>query len=298
MYAKPDYNIVNELEGSTEPSLFYMNNITKMKRITITGILLISMFVNFTAAAWGPTGHDVVAAIAEQHLSKKAKKEISKLLDGKSIVYYSSWMDNIQNSPYWENGYDKTKTWHYANVDKGHTYETMEKNKDGDVVNGLEMLTKEMKENYAQLTDSMKVDYLKMIVHMVGDLHCPMHAGRLSDRGGNGMKVKWFGQNTNLHSVWDSKIVASARNWSYSEWVENLDRTSKEYKKNVTVGSYRDWFAETVENAASIYEYVEDLGQENPNLSYQFVYDFSPMLEESMLNGGYRLAYILNYIFE
>lgn len=298
MYAKPEYNIVNELEGSTEPSLFYMNNITKMKRITITTILLISMFVNFTAAAWGPTGHDVVAAIAEQHLSKKAKKEISKLLDGKSIVYYSSWMDNIQNSPYWENGYDKTKTWHYANVDKGHTYETMEKNKDGDVVNGLEMLTKEMKENYAQLTDSMKVDYLKMIVHMVGDLHCPMHAGRLSDRGGNGMKVKWFGQNTNLHSVWDSKIVASARNWSYSEWVENLDRTSKEYKKNVTVGSYRDWFAETVENAASIYEYVEDLGQENPNLSYQFVYDFSPMLEESMLNGGYRLAYILNYIFE
>ena len=269
-----------------------------MKRITITSILLISMFVNFTASAWGPTGHDVVAAIAEQHLSKKAKKEISKLLDGKSIVYYSSWMDNIQNSPYWENGYDKTKTWHYANVDKGHTYETMEKNKDGDVVNGLEMLTKEMKENYAQLTDSMKVDYLRMIVHMVGDLHCPMHAGRLSDRGGNGMKVKWFGQNTNLHSVWDSKIVASARNWSYSEWVENLDRTSKEYKKNVTVGSYRDWFAETVENAASIYEYVEDLGQENPNLSYQFVYDFSPMLEESMLNGGYRLAHILNYIFE
>ena len=129
-----------------------------MKRITITGILLISMFVNFTAAAWGPTGHDVVAAIAEQHLSKKAKKEISKLLDGKSIVYYSSWMDNIQNSPYWENGCDKTKTWHYANVDKGLTYETMGKNKDGDVVNGLEMLTKEMKENYAQLTDSMKVD--------------------------------------------------------------------------------------------------------------------------------------------
>ena len=269
-----------------------------MKRLIISIACILMLLDPTNAFAWGAKGHDIVAAIAEQHLTPKAKRKINKLLDGRSIVYYSSWMDNIQNSPYWENGYNKTKTWHYANVDKGLTYQTMQKNENGDVVNGLEFLTRQMTENYDNLTDSMRVDYLKMIVHMVGDLHCPMHAGRLSDRGGNGMKVKWFGQNTNLHSVWDSKIVASARNWSYSEWVENLDRTSKEYKKNVTVGSYRDWFAETVENAASIYEYVEDLGQENPNLSYQFVYDFSPMLEESMLNGGYRLAYILNYIFE
>jgi hypothetical protein len=256
------------------------------------------MFVNFTAAAWGPTGHDVVAAIAEQHLSKKAKKEISKLLDGKSIVYYSSWMDNIQNSPYWENGYDKTKTWHYANVDKGHTYQTMEKNAAGDVVVALEQLTKELTENYDALSDSVRADYVKMIVHMVGDLHCPMHAGRLSDRGGNSVKVKWFGQNTNLHSVWDSKIVDSARQWSYSEWVEHLDRTDKEFKKSVMQGTFEEWFMTTVEGAAAIYEYVEKIGQDNPYLSYQFVYDFSPLLEKSLLTGGYRLAYVLNSIFD
>ena len=90
---------------------------------------------------WGAKGHDIVAAIAEQNLTKKAKKEINKLLGGKSIVYYSSWMDNIQNSPYWKDGYYKTKTWHYANVDKGHTYETMSKNENGDVVTALEMLS-------------------------------------------------------------------------------------------------------------------------------------------------------------
>ena len=138
---------------------------------------------------WGAKGHDIVAAIAEQNLTKKAKKEINKLLGGKSIVYYSSWMDNIQNSPYWKDGYYKTKTWHYDNVDKGHTYETMSKNENGDVVTALEMLSKELTVNYDNLTDSMKVDYLKMIVHLVGDLHCPMHAGRLSYRGGNKCKV-------------------------------------------------------------------------------------------------------------
>ena len=268
-----------------------------MKRLA-TAIISLILLTDFTAAyAWGPEGHDIVAAIAEKHLTRKAKKEITKLLDGKSIVYYSSWMDNIQNSPYWEDGYNKTKTWHYANVDKGLTYETMQKNPDGDVVTGLDMLTRELTENYDNLTDSMRVDYLKMIVHMVGDLHCPMHAGRLSDRGGNGMKVRWFGQNTNLHSVWDSKIVNSARRWSCTEWVRQIDRTDRKFRKSIMRGTYEEWFRETVEGAAGIYEYVENIGVQNPNLSYQFVYDFSPLLEDRLLTGGYRLAYVLNTIF-
>ena len=267
-------------------------------RKTVITLLSIFMLMNATAAfAWGPMGHDVVAAIAEQHLTPKAKKNISKILDGKSIVYYSSWMDSIQNSPYWENGYNKTKTWHYANVDKGLTYQTMPKNPDGDVVTGLEFLTKELMENFDNLTDSTKADYVKMIVHMVGDLHCPMHAGRLSDRGGNGMKVRWFGQNTNLHSLWDSKMIDSARKWNYSEWVEQLDRTDKKFKKSVMRGTYEEWFVDTVNGAASIYEYVENMGVENPNLSYQYVYDFSPLLDDRLLVGGYRLAYVLNMIF-
>ena len=200
-----------------------------MKRTAVLILCAIMLLDTVSAYAWGSKGHDVVAAIAEQNLTRKARKNISKLLDGKSIVYYSSWMDNIQNSPYWENGYNKTKTWHYANVDKGETYETMKKEPAGDVVNGLEMLTDQLMNNYDNLTDSMRVDYLKMIVHMVGDLHCPMHAGRLSDRGGNGTKVMWFRNETSLHSVWDSKMIDSARTWSYSEWCEHLDRKDRKY---------------------------------------------------------------------
>lgn len=269
-----------------------------MKRY-LTAFLCISLFISsISAYAWGPTGHDVTASIAEQHLTRKARRALNKLLEGKSIIYYSSWMDNIQNSPNWKGGYDKTKTWHYANVDQGHTYQTMPKLEEGDVVAALTQLTYELKHNYDNLSDSIKVDYIKMIVHMVGDLHCPMHAGRKTDRGGNGKKVKWFGQPTNLHSIWDSKIVDSSRRWSYSEWTENLDRTSRRYRKSIMKGSYEEWFAETVEGAASIYNYVENLKDETPNLSYQFVYDFSPLLEDRLLTGGYRLACVLNYIFD
>lgn len=297
------YNFSSTEKGVQNSKQFYnfaryvIEILTQMKRF-FTAFLCISLLLSsISSYAWGPKGHDVVAAIAEQHLTKKARKALNELLDGKSIVYYSSWMDNIQNSPYWENGYNKTKTWHYANVDKGLTYQTMKKNENGDVVTGLEFLTKELTENYDNLTDSMRVDYVKMIVHMVGDLHCPMHAGRLSDLGGNRMKVKWFGQNTNLHSVWDSKMIDSARKWSYTEWVEHLDRTSPKYRKGIMRGTYEEWFTETVDGAASIYDYVESLDSENPNLSYQFVYDFSPLLEDRLLVGGLRLAYVLNTIF-
>lgn len=259
--------------------------------------LMASMLISTAAFAWGPKGHDIVAAIAEQNLTSKAKKNLNELLDGKSIVYYSSWMDNIQNSPYWKNGYNKTKTWHYANVDKGYTYQTMPKNEDGDVVTALNKLTYELTENEANLTDSMKVDYVKMIIHLVGDLHCPMHAGRFSDRGGNAVKVKFFGQKTNIHSVWDSKFVESARKWSYTEWAKQLDRKDKKFKKAVVQGTYEEWFNKSVENAVEIYDYIERDEARAEKLSYQFVYDFSPMLEESLLLGGYRLAYVLNMIF-
>ena len=277
--------------------LCYKLHTENMKRITFLFACIITIYSSMPAFAWGPKGHDIVAAIAEQNLTKKTKKALDKILDGKSIVYYSSWMDNIQNSPNWKNGYDKTKTWHYANVDKGLTYETMEKNKKGDVLTGLEFLVNELTVNFDNLSDSLKQDYVKMVVHMVGDMHCPMHAGRLTDRGGNGKNVKWFGQKTNLHSVWDSKMIDSARKWSYTEWVNHLDRKDKKYKKAIVQGTYQDWFAETVVRAEELYEYAERQGDEVPNFSYQYVYDFSPLLENRLQTGGYRLAHVLNTIF-
>ena len=106
--------------------------------------------------------------------------------------------------------------------------------------------------------------------------------------------MKWFRSETSLHSVWDSKMIDSARQWSYSEWCNHLNRADRKYKKEIVKGSYEDWFMKTVEEAAKVYEYAE----KDPNFSYQFVYDFSPLLEEQLKNGGYRLAYVLNMIFK
>ena len=269
-----------------------------MKKFLFSALSLVLMLNSATLFGWGPKGHDVVAAIAEKHLSEETKAILNEILDGHSIVYYSSWMDSIQNSPEWESKYSHTKTWHYANVDKGETYQTMKKNEKGDVVTALTTITENLKTFYPDNLYAIEADDVKMIIHMVGDMHCPMHAGRLSGLGGNRMKVRWFGRNTNLHSTWDSKMIDSARTWSYSEWCEHLDILDPEHVQMYWSGSFEDWFVETVGIAAQVYEYVENLGEENPNLSYQFVYDFSPMLEDRLVVGGIRLAYVLNSIFD
>ena len=87
-----------------------------MKRLFL---VLIAALYALNSFGWGQKGHDVVAYIAECNLTNKAYKNVVKILDGHSLVYYANWMDNASNTP----DYRYTKTWHYANVDEGFTYD-------------------------------------------------------------------------------------------------------------------------------------------------------------------------------
>lgn len=266
---------------------------TLMKRLAV-----ILLFVSFTFAsidlfAWGLKGHDVIACIAEHHLTEKAKENIDKILGGKSMIYYSSWIDNVQNSPYWINGYDRTNTWHYFNVDDGFTPQTMPRNPKGDVVSALNMIIDSLGNYQNELSDSVKIDYLRMLIHFVGDMHCPMHVGHLSDKGGHGVRIKWFGQNTNLHTLWDTKLVESVHAWSYTEWQQNLDRCTQEEFDEMSAGTPEDWLIETWHITVGIYEYTKP----EENYSFKYMYDYAPVVERQFLVAGYRLAALLNKIF-
>lgn len=255
-------------------------------------ILLALLTVNFqTVFGWGQKGHDIVAFIAEKHLTKCAKKNISELLDGKSVVYHSSWMDNLRNNPDWESAYKITRTWHYANVDEGYTYETMTKEPEGDVLTAMELVVSGLKSE--EITDSTRVDYLKMLIHMIGDMHCPMHAGRLGDRGGNERQLQWFGEQTNLHTVWDTKFLESARKWSHTEWQRQLDTYGKKQIREIQAGTVYDWFEETASAAKELYA----ASPEGARLGYEYLYTCNDLLERQLLYAGYRLASLLNELF-
>ncbi len=256
-----------------------------MKRLSL---LLLGIATVQMAFGWGQKGHDVTAYIAECNLAPEAAQAIDRVLDGHSPVYYANWLDNASHTP----EYAYTKTWHYANIDAGYTFETMPREPKGDVVKAVTELVEQLKNG--GLSREKEAEALKMLIHLVGDLHCPMHAGHKSDLGGNTIPVTAFGKATNLHSVWDTTLPESAHNWSYTEWQSQIDRVSEDEVMLIESGSPEEWFLETADLCASIYAETP----EGSKISYDYVAKFAPVVEQQFLKGGYRLAKLLNEIYK
>lgn len=242
-----------------------------------------------SAFGWGQKGHDVTAFIAENHLTPAAKAACDSIFGGKSIVYWSNWADNACHTP----KYEYTKTWHYRNVDAGQDYDTFPRNEKGDVTTAIRSQYGVLANSNSSLEDKQLA--LKLLVHFVGDIHQPMHMGHLSDLGGNRVKVKYFGRDKNLHSVWDTDVVESAHNWTFTEWQNQIDRASKE-EEAIIISSADpdDWGKETFNYATAIYNGTP----EGTNISYDYIAEWAPVVELQLLKGGLRLAHLLNSLFD
>ena len=252
-------------------------------------IITLALLTHLTSFGWGQKGHDVVAYIAECNLSPEVYQRVVKRLGGHSLVYYANWLDNASYS----DQYRYTKSWHYANVDEGYTYDTMPKNEKGDVVTAIEGLVAELKSG--KLSAEQENVRLRMLIHLVGDIHCPMHAGRLSDRGGNNVIVKFFDKETKLHSLWDTALVEAAHKWSYTEWEQQLNRyCTAEQKSEIAKGRAKDWLNESHKVATEIYK----ASPEKSRLSYDYIAYYAPVIEKQLLSGGLRLAQILNELYD
>lgn len=256
-----------------------------MKRILLNIIMLTSVL---SAMSWSQKGHDVVANIAQRHLTPATAAAVDSLLDGKSMVYWANWLDNASHTP----DYAYTKTWHYKNVDEGVRYEEAQANPSGDAVTAVKQQIELLSNPSTPGADPTLA--LKILIHVTGDMHQPMHMGHATDLGGNRVKVKYFGRDTNLHSVWDGSLVESAHKWSYTEWSDQIDRVSKEQEAAIVDGSIDDWAKQTLALATQVYRSTP----EGTNLSYDQVADATPVIEQQLLNGGLRLAHLLNLIFD
>ena len=242
-----------------------------------------------SALAWGQKGHDVTAYIAENHLTPVAYANITELLDGKSMVYWANWLDNASHTP----EYAYSKTWHYKNIDDGVKYEEAPLHPDGDIIRAI----------YAQvdiLQDPSKSKEerqlaLKILEHVMGDLHQPMHMGHASDLGGNRWTVNYFGRDSNLHSVWDSSVPESAHKWTYTEWNDQINRATPEETAAILLnGTPEKWGRETFEICKEVYAKTP----QGTKISYDYVSDWTPTVENQFLKGGLRLADVLNSLFD
>jgi hypothetical protein len=157
------------------------------------------------AHAWGAEGHRIVARLAKTQLSPAAMEEVTKLLalePGATLESVSTWADEFR-SP-------STAPWHYVNFPRGGDckYDAPSLCADGQCVVGAIERQLAVLASTASGEDRLKA--LKYVVHFVGDVHQPLHAGYADDNGGNGYQLQAFGRGTNLHSLWDSDLIA---NW-------------------------------------------------------------------------------------
>lgn len=235
---------------------------------------------------WGQNGHRVVGQVAEQYLSKKAKRKIKKLLQGQSLAAVSTYADEIKS----DDNYDQYKPWHYANVDFNLTYSQSEPNEKGDIVIGIQKCINILKDKKATLKD--KQFYLKMLVHLLGDMHQPLHFGKKEDRGANDFKVKWFYKDSNMHRVWDTQMIESY-NMSFTELSNNLNPLSKQQISEIKKGRLLDWVKDTRKLTQRVYASATA----NQNLSYNYMYNWFNIVKQQLNKGGIRLAKILNEIY-
>ena len=259
-------------------------------RITLKHIGLMSLgFISLQAFGWGQKGHDTTAFIAENHLTPITAATVEEILDGKSIVYYANWLDNASHTP----EYAYSKTWHYKNIDDGVAFEEAPLHEDGDVVRAVYGQIDVLRDPESSKEDKQLA--LKILVHVMGDMHQPMHMGHASDLGGNRWTVNYFGRDNNLHSVWDSSVPESAHKWTYTEWQNQIDRANEEETNSILAeGSPEKWAMETFMICKDVY----DKTPEGTKISYDYVAEWTPVVEQQFLKGGLRLADLLNSIFD
>ncbi len=262
--------------------------------LLVAGVMLASP--SFDAQAWGGQGHRLVARIADTRLTPQARAAVDELLKGEAdptLSGIASWADELRGSD--PDLGKRTASWHYVNIAEHDCQYLKERDcKDGDCV------TEALNDQAAILADksrpqSERRQALKFVVHFVGDIHQPMHAGYAHDKGGNNFQVNFNGRGTNLHSLWDSGMVYD-RKLSDDEYLQRLPpfkhRMRKLFfpRKKYAQGDSFSWAEESCRIAIKPKIYPDEPGA----LPRSYVGKNRSVVETRIYVAGERLADMLN----
>jgi hypothetical protein len=294
-----------------------------LMRYLILTIFAIAMQAQ-AALAWGPNGHRITAQIGARNMTPATALWVFSINDGRSLALMATWPDFVRSFP----EYDCFKPWHFLTVEDRQSLEDAMKLRpeksgacDMEVFHALDMPANVVEAidyfsdilrgdavkaaNFAKMLQangatpyngSIDQTALALVVHLVGDVHQPLHVGRGPDRGGNAIAVKWFDEPAKLHEVWDELMIDSEK-LSYSEFAAFL----KQRFGKTDIGDYQDgavsWALESVGHRAAVYDFGAAAGEDVPNLSYEYQAKHDAFLKQRLFQGGKRLSVLLNDIF-
>ncbi len=246
---------------------------------------LLFLWTQPEVSAWGRTGHYITGEIAQRYLTDEAAQHVERILGDTSLSVATVWMDQVRS----RSEYNHTRDWHWVTIPDGKTYEEAEKNPNGDVVEALERKIAKLKAG--GLSEKEERDAFRMVIHMIGDMHQPLHVGTGEDRGGNDVRVEWRGRNSNLHRVWDTDMIES---WGLTatEFTEALDIITPQTVEEWQSTGVRDWAMESVQYRDSIYALPE-----GNRLEWEYRNENFHIVEKRLLQAGVRMAGVINAIY-
>lgn len=250
--------------------------------------VLCAVLSSSQAFGWGATGHRVAAEIAEGYLSPEARLAVDDILGAETLAEASTWPDFMRADPdeFWQK---TANPWHYVTVPPGKTYEDVGAPEQGDAVSALEKFSRTVRDPEASADHRALA--LRFIVHIVADLHQPLHAGNGEDRGGNDFEITYFGEPTNLHRLWDSQLI-EAKELSYTEMTDWLEA-------KIAPAEFRAWNTPDpmvwVAESAGIRDRIYP---EDRDIRWDYGYEWTDTLYTRLQKAGVRTAAYLNSLFD
>jgi hypothetical protein len=254
-------------------------------------LICFCFYLPFQSGGWALLGHRIVGEIAERHLTPFAKKEVIKILGTESLAMASNWADFIKS----DSTYNYLYNWHFINIKGGLGHEevmTLLKNDTAiDAYTRINFMVKELKKK--SLPKDKKVFYLRLLIHIVGDIHQPLHVGRPEDLGGNRIRVTWFNAPYNIHQIWDSQLI-DHQQLSYTEYATAINHSTPAQRRQWQKQPIPEWFWQAYQEAEKIYADIKP----DEKLGYPYNYKFLGTLNNRLLMGGIHLAGLLNDIYK
>jgi hypothetical protein len=264
------------------------------------------------ALAWGPEGHRVVGEIASRYLTAEAQAQVTELLKNdrlaggepsgrRTLGEIANWADEIKDFEWGK----RRGSWHYDDISLCGAADYAGYCRGGRCASAqLARQIDVLGDPRARLR--VRNEALKWVVHLIGDIHQPLHAANRGDRGGNLVQVSFFGErdnppygSLNLHAVWDvhllSRLTAErgGERTLVSAPIGEVDRRAWEK------GSISDWIAESHALARDrVYAPLPGSCGERiagvVALDEAYYASTAPVIDLQIRKAGVRLARVLN----
>lgn len=248
--------------------------------------LFTALLLILVLGAWGTKGHQAVALIAEKHLNTGVKTVVESYLDGASMEEVSTWADEHHTA--------QTASWHFINLPQGLSYTAFDKavrQQKNTVYTALQQARADIQK--PGVSKTKKAEALRYLIHLVADAHQPMHVSRKEDRGGNDIKVQFEGHETNMHSLWDGKLIEH-EGLTLEQIATAYDNATQQQVKQWQQDSLMQWLWESYQLSDQLYRELKP-GQNVNEAAYQ---KYIAIIHKRVLQAGIRLAGELNTLLK